>query len=75
MQQNLISLGVLIVFFGIILIFIGALSGAKSGETKVAFVGLIGPIPFGFGNDKRLVFIGLGITVALALFWLWTVSR
>jgi uncharacterized membrane protein len=43
--------------------------GAKTGDSKVAVVGLLGPIPFGFGNDKRLFLIALSIAVALMVVW------
>lgn len=72
MQVNLVSLGVLFVFVGFLLLVVGSFSGAKAGESKVAVVGLLGPIPFGFGNDRRLFFIALalvGLMAAWALFW------
>ena len=55
MNQNLISIGIIILFIGIAIIFIGSLSGADNTNSKVAVGGIIGFIPFGFGNDKRLV--------------------
>jgi uncharacterized membrane protein len=69
MQNNLILLGIIFVFLGFILLFIGSLMGAKTGDSKVAVVGLLGPIPFGFGNDKRLFLIALSIAVALMVVW------
>ena len=74
MQQNLLSIGILVVFIGFILIFIGSLTD-KTGESKVAFVGLQGPIPFGFGNDKRLFLVTFGIAVALMIGWILFNSR
>ncbi len=75
MQNNLIAFGILFVLLGFILLFIGALAGAKTGESKVAVVGLLGPIPFGFGNDKRLFVITLAIAVALMVVWLILAKR
>ena len=67
--QNLIPLGILLVLIGFILIFMGSLFGAKTTDSKVAVVGLLGPILFGFGNDKRLFVITLVIAVALMVLW------
>jgi len=68
-MERLLALGIGLVFLGFILIFIASLSGAKSGESKVAVVGLLGPIPFGFGNDKKWFLITLGIAIAVFVFW------
>ena len=73
--QNLIAIGILFVFLGFIIIFIGSLYGAKTGESKVAVVGLLGPIPFGFGNDKRLFFITLAIAIVFAVIWFILAKR
>lgn len=61
--------GMLLVLIGFALLMAGSLMNAKSGQSKVAVVGLLGPIPFGFGNDKRLFFAALGIAVAVMLIW------
>ncbi len=65
MQNNLLSIGIILIFLGFLLVFISA----SKTESKVAVVGLLGPIPFGFGNDKRLFVITLAIAVALMVFW------
>ena len=70
MAQSLISLGILIIFIGFIIVLIGALTAAPKGETKVAVGGFVGFIPFGFANDKRLLWIVLGIMSALVLFFI-----
>ena len=75
MQNNLITLGILFVLLGFILVFIGSLTGAKTGESKVAVVGLLGPIPFGFGNDKRLFVITLVVAVILMVIWFILAKR
>ncbi|MCH7513802.1 MAG: hypothetical protein IH947_07640 [Bacteroidetes bacterium] len=71
MNHQLISIGILIIFIGFAMVFISAFTGQKS-ETKVAVGGLIGFIPFGFSNDKRLLWVILGLTALLALFWFFT---
>ena len=73
MNQNLITgIGIGIVFIGILTIIIGSLLNSGSNEksnTKVAFGGVIGFIPFGFGNDKGLVIMMVLISVLFALFF------
>ncbi len=73
--QNLIPIGILLIFLGFILIFIGSLASAKTGESKVSVVGLIGPFPFGFGTDKRLFIVTLVIAVVLMVIWFILTKR
>ena len=73
--QNLIAFGIIFILLGFILVFVGSLFGAKTGESKVAVVGLLGPIPFGFGNDKRLFVITLAIAVILIVAWFILAKR
>ena len=69
MENNLIPLGIGIILLGFILVFAGALTSANSKDAKVAVGGFIGFIPFGFGNDKNLVWF---VTIlSLALFGVW----
>ena len=70
MAQKLISLGILIILIGFTLVFIGALSAAPKGDAKVAVGGFIGFIPFGFANDKRMLWILMGIMGALIFFFI-----
>jgi len=65
--MRLIEIGILVVFIGMILMIIGSFLQAKPGEgkAKVAVGGLIGPLPFGFANDKRMLLFVFGI---IALF-------
>ena len=73
MNYNMTSLGILVILIGFILVFIGALSQAFAGksDTKVAVGGFIGFIPFGFGNDKKMVWALIALmAVALAFFFI-----
>lgn len=72
MDYNVTSLGIVVILIGFALVFIGALTQTFSGksDTKVAVGGFIGFIPFGFGNDKRMVWaliILMGIALAFFL--------
>ncbi|MBI2650289.1 DUF131 domain-containing protein [Candidatus Woesearchaeota archaeon] len=51
--------------------------GAKQGASgaKVAVGGFIGPIPFGFGNDKNMVWFVAMLSLVLFLAWLFFSSR
>ena len=70
--EQLIILGILLIIIGFIIVFFGIFMGAKEGasNTKVAVGGFIGPIPFGFGNDKNLVWFVAILSAVLFLIWL-----
>ena len=70
MNHQLISIGILVILFGFALVFIGALSGTQKGESKVAFGGFIGFIPFGFANDKRLLWVLLAFMAIIIFFFI-----
>ncbi len=73
MNHNLISLGILIILIGFALVFIGALTQAFTGksDTKVAVGGFIGFIPFGFANDKRMMWALIALMgIVLAFFFI-----
>jgi uncharacterized membrane protein len=62
MKMDLTTIGVLIIFIGIIIIFVGALSNMGKGESKVAVGGFVGFIPFGFANDKKMLWFVIGLS-------------
>ena len=70
MKMDLTTTGMLIIFIGIIIIFIGALLGIGKGESKVAVGGFIGFIPFGFVNDRRMLWTLLAIMAVLLIFFI-----
>ena len=72
-MEHLIGVGIALIFIGFIIVFIGTFFGAKetTTKTKVAVGGFIGPIPFGFGNDKNLVWFVTIISIVLFLVWLF----
>ena len=74
-MEQLINLGVIVILAGFIIVFIGMLQAAKepSSKTKVAVGGFIGFIPFGFGNDKNLVWFAA--TLSFVLFAIWIIFR
>ena len=69
-MQNLIGIGILLIVIGFIVVFFGMLSGAKDSKTKVAVGGFVGFIPFGFGNDKNLIWFATVLSLVLFLVWL-----
>lgn len=76
-MKQLIPLGILVIFIGMILIFIGALSSIKEGKTesKIALGGFIGFIPFGFANDKRMLYVIILISAIFMLLWVWFIFQ
>ncbi len=72
MAENLVFFGVVLLFVAIVLIIIGSL-GSK--DTKYAFGGFIGPIPFGFANDPKMLWAVVGIMLIVALLFIFNVFR
>ena len=70
MNHQLLSLGILIILIGFAIVIISSLTGSQKGDTKVAVGGFVGFIPFGFANDKRLLFALVGIMAVMVLFFL-----
>ncbi|HIG95681.1 TPA: DUF131 domain-containing protein [Candidatus Woesearchaeota archaeon] len=75
---NLISLGVVILIVGFIIVFLGMMlqsqqsqneKHTKGSNVKVAVGGFFGPIPFGFGNDKTLMYVVMAVSVFFMLMW------
>ena len=69
-MEQLVGLGVLMIFIGFVLVFFGSL-GSKDSKTKVAVGGFIGFIPFGFGNDKKLVWTVTIVSFVMFLIFLF----
>ena len=69
MNQQLISIGVLVILLGFAIVFIGSFLGTQKSETKIAVGGFVGFIPFGFSNDKRMLWVVIGIMSVLVLFF------
>ncbi len=79
-SEQLLQIGILLVFVGIALIIFSALSSAgekeKSKSTfKFSVVGFLGFIPFGFGNDRRLLLFGVVLTVVVVVATLILLSK
>lgn len=72
-MEQLIVMGILIILIGFIVVFFGMLKGIKdaSSATKVALGGFIGPIPFGFGSDKTLVWFTAVLSLIAFLVWVF----
>ncbi len=66
-MNNLITIGIITILVGIALFIIGSLIEAK--ESRFAVGGFIGPIPFGFGNDKTLLYFIIALTALVFVFW------
>lgn len=64
-QDRLLQLGILLTLIGAVVIFISLASAAGKGNAKFSVVGFFGFIPFGFGNDKKLVMIMLILAIAV----------
>jgi len=69
------QVGIGLIFLGIIIIFIAGFLGAEKGESKVAIGGIVGFIPFGFANEKRMLWFMMILTAMVFFFgiitWMW----
>ena len=74
-MEHLINLGAIVILAGFIIVFMGMLQAAKEpgSKTKVAVGGFIGFIPFGFGNDRNMVWFAA--ILSLVLFVIWIIFR
>ncbi len=63
-EINFITLGIMLVFIGFILLFIGSMG---KGDVKVGVGGFIGPIPFGWANDPEMMKWIIGLTAVIAI--------
>ncbi len=69
-NEQILQIGILVVFVGIALIIFSALSSAGEKEKgkstfKFSVVGFLGFIPFGFGNDRRLLLFWVILTAVV----------
>ena len=68
-----------LVFVGLIVVFISLITAAakdkEKGNFKFSVVGFFGFIPFGFGNDKRLVMLTLILAAVVAAVMIILFSR
>jgi len=67
--EKILFLGVLLLALGLLLI-IYSIINLGEGKAKFAIVGFLGPIPFGFGNDRALVIFLLILSIVLFLAFL-----
>ena len=73
-MKEIISVGLFVIFLGFMLVFIGALTQTGKADTKLAIGGFIGFIPFGFANDKRMLYTVLGLSAVMFVF-VWILLR
>ena len=71
MSDQLIFLGFVIILIGILVVILSS----SSKNVKFAFGGFIGPVPFGFGNDPKLVWMIVFITLLVLFFFITPTLR
>ena len=72
-MENLVLIGFVVIVIGIILILIGSLSG--KADVKVGIGGFIGPLPFGWANDPKILPWIIALTAIIAIVFLIIVLR
>ena len=68
-MDQIVSFGILVIIIGFVIVFFGALKGSSNTNTKVAVGGFIGFIPFGFGNDKKMIWFVTALSAVILLVW------
>jgi len=69
--ENLIPLGVVAVFVGMILIVVGALlSASKQSRTEGGFVFFLGPIPIIGATSKTMLYAVIALSIFVLIFFL-----
>jgi uncharacterized membrane protein len=70
MANWLLPIGLILLFVAIAFIAIGSIASSGKAETKVAVGGVIGFIPFGFANDKKMLWFAMIFTAVLFVFFI-----
>lgn len=72
MEEQLISIGFLVVIIGIVIIIIGSVLSASKSKTKVewGFGALIGFIPIGFWSSKRMMYLVITVLIIFSILFL-----
>ena len=73
-MKNLVGIGIFFIFLGFILVAASSLfqqtGTSGTGNAKIAWGGFIGPIPFGWANDKRLFYPLMGFFTLMMMLWI-----
>ncbi|MAE42820.1 hypothetical protein CMO93_03540 [Candidatus Woesearchaeota archaeon] len=70
MNQQFLTLGILIILIGFAIVIISSLTGSQKTESKIAVGGFVGFIPFGFANDKRILYFLLAFMAVMIIFFI-----
>lgn len=65
LTENLIPIGVFVIFLGFLIIVVGTLMSSKSSKVDWAFGGFIGPVPFGFASRENWLKFIIALSIVL----------
>jgi uncharacterized membrane protein len=70
MEEQLIRIGIAVVFIGVALIVLGGSLAALKSRSKVEWAvgGILGFVPFGFGTNKKLAILAMAVSTIFLLF-------
>ena len=68
-MESLITIGIILLFIGIMFIIIGSLSQSGKTDVKSAGIIFIGPFPMGWASDKKMFYALMGFTLLLIILW------
>lgn len=64
-MEQFVTIGVIVILIGFAIVFIGSFLGSDKSDAKFAVGGFIGPIPFGFANDQRMLYAVIAVAMAI----------
>ena len=70
-QMQLIQIGIIVIFVGFMIVLASFLLGPKEeGKVKFSFFGILGFIPFGISNDKKLFLFTIALTLVFLILFI-----
>ena len=70
--ERLMPLGIILIFIGMIFLFIAGFYQAYKGSNDIKSAGIIfiGPFPIGWASDKRMFYVLIGFVIFVSILWI-----
>ncbi len=77
LSERIVLVGLGLVLLGIVMLVFGSLLSAGKEKSSVRGGGIIflGPIPLGFATDKKTLYVLLGFSIVVFVFWYFLLRR
>ena len=75
-EQMIAAIGIILIFAGIFMVMASSALGSGKASAKIAVGGFIGPVPFGFANDRQMLYVAVALSIImLAAYLLFMFSQ